>query len=41
MEIGLLTNVDLESSHILADQFTFGFFCVTFIIEVDEGKGTL
>lgn len=37
----LLTNIDLEPLEVFTDQFIFGFFCVIFVIEVDEGEGTL
>ena len=37
----LLTNIDLKPSEVLTDQFSFGLFCIFFVIKINKGEGTL
>jgi hypothetical protein len=36
-----LTDIDLEPLQVLVDQLVLGLLCVLFVVEVDEGVGTL
>ena len=36
-----LTDIDLETFEVLADQLFLGFLCVPIIVKVHEGVGTL
>lgn len=37
----MLTNVDLEATHVLSVKLFLGILCVKVIVELNEGVGTL